>query len=460
MLALQRTAGNRAVASLLRQAAPETAPPAPASFDVPVQFVATPIDDAPQPEVKGWSELLRDHGSGPATAAGTTANVAAHGEHGWLAGGGANARRMGTWQYWSPMVPGTGPRQAVVLERLVRELPRDLTPQVVAQLQAETQRLAAEAAGRPQFNMANPANPTGPQMSWSQPNPVHGSFSGAELQNVPELVRRLNAGTATPEEIALLKRMAEYHVGGATTGSPMTSYTLPGGQPSVGAGGKRFRVRVEMDPNVTLDISSDQAKVAKALGFANPQEAEVIAVTDDALRIISVEKAPAAGGSSALGQAGAIRWAGRGLLVVSAAMSVAHVAGAPEGKKGQAVAEEAGAQLGGFAGAAAASAFCVGVGLSTGGLGLLLCGLVGGVGGGVGGALLGGELAKPSGGDVGALPNFEQPTAPDPADPFGLGLNAAPRQTATLLDFLATPEVTGQLSAGDYGVIGGWLGAR
>ena len=39
---------------------------------------------------------------------------------------------MGTWQYWSSMVPGTGPRQAVVLERLVRELPRDLTPQVVA----------------------------------------------------------------------------------------------------------------------------------------------------------------------------------------------------------------------------------------------------------------------------------------------------------------------------------------
>jgi hypothetical protein len=66
--------------------------------------------------------------------------------------------------------------------------------------------------------------------------------------------------------------------------------------------------------------------------------------------------------------------------------------------------EEGGGWLGGFGGSALGAGACIAFGIVTEGVGLLLCGAVGGIGGGLAGAYLGGELGEALGGGFGGGP--------------------------------------------------------
>lgn len=73
-----------------------------------------------------------------------------------------------------------------------------------------------------------------------------------------------------------------------------------------------------------------------------------------------------------------LRWTGRGLWFVSAGISTYVVLSAEEGERGRVLQEEVGGALGSVGGAGMATALCLGAGVATQGLGLILCGLAGG----------------------------------------------------------------------------------
>ena len=98
------------------------------------------------------------------------------------------------------------------------------------------------------------------------------------------------------------------------------------------------------------------------------------------------------------------RHGGRGLLVLGVATTAHRLATASEDELSMVVAEEAGALAGGAIGTAIAVGFCVLIGASTGGLGFLAIGVVGGALGGFGGELLGRSLHGQSDGVLLATP--------------------------------------------------------
>ncbi len=74
-----------------------------------------------------------------------------------------------------------------------------------------------------------------------------------------------------------------------------------------------------------------------------------------------------------------MRWAGRGLWFVSAGISVYVVVDAPPDRRQEVAQDEVEGFIGGAAGTAGAAGICIGSGLATGGLGLIVCGLLGGL---------------------------------------------------------------------------------
>ena len=91
---------------------------------------------------------------------------------------------------------------------------------------------------------------------------------------------------------------------------------------------------------------------------------------------------------------GAIRWGGRILFVGGLAISGARIATASPEEAPIVIAEEAGGQIGGAAGTALAVSGCLFLGLASGGWGLFLCGLTGGIGGGIVGSGIAGSAAR------------------------------------------------------------------
>lgn len=88
-----------------------------------------------------------------------------------------------------------------------------------------------------------------------------------------------------------------------------------------------------------------------------------------------------------------LRWGGRVFLVVGVGLSAYRIANAPEDQMGQVIAEEIGGHAGGLAGGAAGVAGCMALGVATGGVGLLLCG----IGGGYLGSKIGSTVLAPIG---------------------------------------------------------------
>jgi hypothetical protein len=338
--------------------------------------------------------------------------MASQGAHAVAPTGAMSGMRMIGTGYWRALVPA---RRAIELQRVLNQLPRDLDPWL-------TTHLANTPPGQqPSFQWIN--QPVG---AMDRP------FTVQELQTIPDIVRRFNVDRASvsPAELALLRRAASLHVGGAQSGgSPLVSWSTPSrpGQPepTTWAGQRQFKVRAEFDPNDVLN--NMQASEANTLtpeeaarGFEpplNPDEAEYLAVAGRDASVVTVEPLGAAvkgelvAGSTAwmARNATQLRWAGRGLIVVSFAISGYRIATATEAERPRVIGQEVGAQALGWGGAVLAGAACVAFGIATGGVGLFLCGLAGGILGGMAGSALGGAFVDALG----------RPTSA-PSDPFGL----------------------------------------
>ena len=318
-------------------------------------------------------------GSGGVTAPrllgpGLSLHVLAIGEHAWPSRG-AGAVRVLTPDYWLPLIPRAGVSE---LDRLVDELPRDLQPRMRAQ-----EPLVYLDAG----------------------------ISRAELDQLPELIRRFNAGEQlTTRQLEVLGRVADLHVGGGTHGSPVMSFTTPDPalRPDLGFRERSavYRVRVEVPSGHVLDVSQPSVLTAGRTQIPNLDEIEFQLATDERMRITHVQ--PVRGGSAQQGwlmrNSGRLRWAGRGLIVLDLARVGYTISEATPEERPIVIAEEAGGVAGGALGTAAAVAGCIAVGVATGGIGLFICGLAGGIAGGVAGTAVAGGMARDLSAGRGGVP--------------------------------------------------------
>lgn len=342
-------------------------------------------------------------------AAGPAAYMGSQGAHAVGATPGASGMRLIGTDYWRALIPA---RRAVELQRVLNQLPRDLSTHF-------------------QTHMANTPPGQAPQFPWVSrpPGAMTRPFTIAELQSIPALVAKFNADSRslTASEATLLTRVASLHVGGAHTGgSPLSSWSVPParGQPDpvTWAGDRRFRVRADFQRSAVLDnVNASAANTLSAADAAkfeaplNPQEAEYLATAESHARVLTVEPMGAVKGELVPGSAAwmarnarTLRWAGRGLIVVSFVVSGARIATAEEAQRSRVIGEEVGGQLFGIGGAVLAGAACVGFGIATGGVGLVLCGMAGGLLGGMAGSALGGAAGA----------SLDRPVAAN--DPFNL----------------------------------------
>ena len=350
------------------------------------------------------------------TALGPSAYMGSQGAHSVAPTARASGMRMIGTDYWRALIPA---RRAVELQRVLNELPRDLGTHFQSQM-------AATPAGQaPQFPWVN-------QRVGAMSRP----FTVAELQSIPALVAKFNANNASlsAAETTLLSRVVSLHVGGAHTGgSPLSSWSVPprpgAPEPVTWSNSRQFRVRADFQRQVVLDnVNASAANTLNPIDAAsfehgvNPEEAEFLATAESRARVLTVEPlAGAARGELVAGStawmarnATPIRWVGRGAIVVSFAISGYRIATADEASRARVIGEEAGGQAFGIGGAMLAGAACIGFGIATGGVGLVLCGMAGGLLGGMAGSALGGAVAS----------SLDRPVAQN--DPFNLMGGQAP----------------------------------
>ena len=262
-------------------------------------------------------------------------------------------------RYWSSFVPRQGD---IFLDRLGNTFPRNLEPRY----------------------LNNPQD-------W-----LSRGFTQVELERIPNLVRKWNAGTATPQEIALLRRAAALHIGGATPGAPFASYMRPG-HVLDWASNKRFRVRVVIPSGGVLDVSGPNAfnQFGQFVDITNIEEAEFLATTNNQAKIVSVERAAKSGEAGFLMRhSNKLRWGGRVLFVVGLATSGYRISTTQPEKRKRVIGEEVGGLALGAAGTSLAVSGCVAFGIVTSGVGLFICGLVGGIAGTAIGTSIGGATAE------------------------------------------------------------------
>ena len=294
--------------------------------------------------------------------------------------------------YWESLLPRPGiplERSLVGLDTPVTALPSRLTP-----------RLQTYLSGRPPGAPLRWINEYGAPLEF-QPDPASPltrEFTAQELLSIDGLVRRYNAnpGSLSPAELQLLREAARIHIGAPTPTAPVTSYSVPG-RPVAWTGDRQFVVRVNVDRSAALNVSEPNAFNLGQDAITNVEEAEFLVVGDQSGRIISVQtvKSLESGGRSWIFEnAGAIRWGGRIVLVAGLAYSGYRIASATPEERPRVIGEEAGGLGGGLAGGALATAGCIAFGIVTEGVGLLLCGLVGGVAGGAAGSYAGGAFAS------------------------------------------------------------------
>lgn len=222
-----------------------------------------------------------------------------------------------------------------------------------------------------------------------------------QLSEMPGLVARIARGgidSLAPAERQLVMTFLQAHAqsvsgAGAKLASPALSTTARQGLSALPEAAPFFRtapyvVRIQVPAEAVLDVNATMgARRMPSLVY----EAEVLVFTDARGSITNVRPNPTSG----LGRATPIlRWAGRGFILIGTAISVGRIATATPRELPRVVGEEGGGWLGGAGGSALAAGACIAFGIATEGVGLLICGAVGGVGGGLGGSYLGGELGE------------------------------------------------------------------
>jgi Domain of unknown function (DUF4157) len=324
------------------------------------------------------------------TDLGLASNFLAWGDMSWLSRRNA-ARMVASVDYWRPMIP-TGPGQ-LTLDRLVNSVERSrLGPRIESEI-------AEMAAGTRQAYTWS----TEPTRTFRPDplSPLTRNFTEAELLNIPELVRRLSTNpnaplsVLTPQELQLLREAARLHIDASSAGSPLVSY-MSQNFPLESVGQKRFRIRVEFPRSAALDVSGPNPfnEMGALDRIENAIESEFSVTANQNGRIVAVERAPNVEPGFLMRHAGAIRWAGRILLVAGVGVSAYRIASAPQEQRSVVVGEEIGGQVFGAIGMVGAAAGCLALGVATGGIGLFLCGLGGGILLGAAGSYVGGEVAR------------------------------------------------------------------
>lgn len=338
------------------------------SSDLPVFTPGTsPLAD-PFPEI---SAAPGPAYVGPAlTALGLSSNVLASGDLSWVGSRGAAARRVLSTEYWSPLLPRRG---TIQLDRLVDQLPRDLNPLIVNELNQLDNGMRV-------------------RLSWERRG-----FTQEQLRQLHNLIRQQGQGL-TPAQRQTLERAIALHSGpqGASSpGSPIASY-MRQNHPLDTVGARNYRVRVRMPANSAIDISGPSAfnDFGGRPDLMNIGEAEFVVGREHGGQITSVQRGGANQPSFLMRHSGKIRWGGRAVAVAGLAYSGYRIGTAGSAERTRVIGEEVLGNVGGIAGTALAVAGCVALGVATGGVGLFICGLVGGFAGGMAGTAAGGGFAE------------------------------------------------------------------
>ncbi len=325
---------------------------------------------------QGFDVIFESYPLGPVLGAlGSTSRLVAMGDLGWLTAGGSMrwGTMMGptTWRPMWNMFPGS---DSMLLDRLI-DIGDGSTPATSDLTLALEPRLQSQLR-------------TGGPFSWARRG-----FTPAELASIEELVRRLNTqgiASLSDVELALLRQAVQLHFDGAMAGSPFASYTpladtAPFLESLPSAGDVRYRVRVRVNASSVLDgITPSEFNAPDPGMLSNPGEFDMLVTTNAEGELLSVQRVTT--GAEPPGwlmrNQGTVRWGGRLLMVAGAGLSVYRIATASDAERPRVVVQEGGSWGGGFLGAELGTGACIAFGIATEGVGLLLCGLVGGVGGG------------------------------------------------------------------------------
>jgi Domain of unknown function (DUF4157) len=339
-------------------------------------------------------------------AAVPSSHLLAMGDTSWLRSGGS--MRWGTYlrpNFWSAMIPRPGMSYA---DRVLTLNPEtDLMSRLGPRIEDEM------LLGR-QYSWTN--------RTWTMPDGTVRNFSPAELESIPSLIRRFNTsgvGSLSEIELAMLRRAAELHIGSSSPGSPFASYSVPGETASfltgnIPDGRIRYRVRILVD-NSALDVSGTNTFNEGVYELTNIEEAEIMVTANSNRQIISVERVPtntaAPEASSFVRGGSAIRWGGRIMLVYGMYHTADRIISSTPQQRPTVMAEETGSWGGGLLGAELGGGACIAFGIATEGLGLLACGLLGGIGMGTLGSELGHTAVQgtpPSGGVIDTVANIPE----------------------------------------------------
>lgn len=324
--------------------------------------------------------------SGGAVSSGLSSHILAMGEHASRSSSGelmtifgsrvggpgafsSTLEGMSSPAYMGSFMPRPG---TIVLDRVVDTAPRDLYAYY-----------EAVRAGRP-----SPGNGIDLRtIDMTLSNGVRRA-TDADLLRIPRLIEEFNAGTISAADRELLVTLARIHADGTPRASPFASYMTAGADaPNVGR--RLFRVRIEVPRGMALDHR-----------FENAAEAEFLLSLDHQGRLTQLGAGTGALESgSRLSQflvrnGTRIRWAGRIAAVAGVAYGGYRIATAAPSDRGRVIGEETGSLALGTLGTMAATAGCVAFGVATGGVGLFVCGLVGGVAAGALGSYVGGEVGE------------------------------------------------------------------
>ena len=270
-------------------------------------------------------------------------------------------RGMTSRSYWGSFMPR--PR-TTELDRIVNQVPRDLDPYY----STVRRGLPSPGSGRDIRLVAN--------------------VTDDQLATIPRLIRQYNAGTISRAERNMLIELARYHANGTPRSSPLVSYMIPD-SPAPNVGARLFRVRIRVPTTQAFNHLFENAEEFEFL-LSMDHEGQVTQVSPGSQPMTS---STASRTTQFLARHGnKIRWAGRIVIVASAAYGGYRVATASEDQRGRVAGEELGGLAMGAAGTALAGAGCVALGIATGGLALFACGLVGGVALGALGRYAGGEI--------------------------------------------------------------------
>ena len=230
-------------------------------------------------------------------------------------------------------------------------------------------------------------------------------ISPSELSSLSKAIESKGVAGLSASEAALLQRVTKIHgsVAGGTPASPLLSLTEHAPDialkkmPPV-ASNRAYIVRVRIQPEDVGKVNEILKRAGQSTeGMAG--ELEVVVGVDltngkgaGAPKILSITANPAKGAPLGGWVGPALKWGGRGLIFVGAALTVKDVVAA-EGPHRR---ETEGRAFGSFAGGTALGAFAAGVciGLAVTGVGILLCGLGFGILGAVGGGVFGGAVGR------------------------------------------------------------------